>query len=119
MYFSMMGIIFPLFFLFIFGAILFTIIGGVREWSANNRQPLETLPAELVGKRTEHSSHTHHHDNHVHRSTDTSYYLNFQLESGDRMEFRVKGSEYGSLVEGDLGKLSFQGTRYHGFERIY
>jgi hypothetical protein len=23
------------------------------------------------------------------------------------------------LVEGDYGKLSFQGTRYLGFERIY
>ena len=27
------------------------------------------------------------------------------------------GSDYGMLVEGDIGKLSFQGTRYLGFER--
>ncbi len=31
--------------------------------------------------------------------------------------FTVSGSDYGMLVEGDIGKLSFQGTRYLGFER--
>ena len=33
------------------------------------------------------------------------------------MEFYVDGYEYGMLVEGDKGMLSFQGTRYLGFER--
>ena len=50
-------------------------------------------------------------------STFTSYYVTFQVESGDRMEFEVDGSDYGLLVQGDIGKLSFQGTRYLGFER--
>ena len=40
------------------------------------------------------------------------------MESGDRMELEMAGSEYGLLVEGDNGKLTFQGTRYLGFERI-
>ena len=39
------------------------------------------------------------------------------VESGDRVELTVSGSDYGMLVEGDIGKLSFQGTRYLGFER--
>ena len=50
-------------------------------------------------------------------STFTSYYVTFQVESGDRMEFEVDGSDYGLLMQGDIGKLSFQGTRYLGFER--
>ena len=50
-------------------------------------------------------------------STHTSYYVTFQVESGDRMEFEVDGSDYGLLVQGDIGKLNFQGTRYLGFER--
>jgi hypothetical protein len=33
------------------------------------------------------------------------------------MELQVDGSEYGMLVEGDQGRLTFQGTRYLGFER--
>ena len=47
----------------------------------------------------------------------TWYYATFQVESGDRMEFAVDGMEYGMLAEGDMGKLSFQGTRYLSFER--
>ena len=50
-------------------------------------------------------------------STYTHYYATFEVESGDRMEFELRGSEYGLLAEGDLGKLTFQGTRYLGFER--
>ena len=29
----------------------------------------------------------------------------------------MSGTEYGLLIEGDKGNLSFQGTRYLGFER--
>ena len=38
-------------------------------------------------------------------------------ESGDRLELRMSGREFGTLAEGDKGKLTFQGTRYRGFER--
>ena len=67
----------------------------------------------MVAKRTNVSHH--HHDTHM--STSTSYYVTFQVESGDRLELRMSGRDYGMLAEGDDGKLSFQGTRYLGFER--
>jgi hypothetical protein len=54
---------------------------------------------------------------HTSGHTSTTYYVTFQVESGDRMEFHVSGEEYGLLVEGDYGDLSFQGTRYLGFVR--
>lgn len=54
----------------------------------------------------------------MHTSTSTSYYITFEVESGDRMELYVSSDEYGLLVIGDYGKLTFQGTRYLGFERI-
>lgn len=46
-----------------------------------------------------------------------TYYVTFQVESGDRMEMSVSGSEYGTLAEGDKGKLTFQGTRFLTFNR--
>ena len=49
--------------------------------------------------------------------TNTTYYVTFEVESGDRMEMNVRGSEYRMLAEGDVGKLTFQGTRYLNFER--
>ena len=52
-----------------------------------------------------------------HSTTSTSYYVIFEVESGAWMEFSVYGEEYGMLAEGDEGKLTFQGSRYLGFER--
>lgn len=116
--FSFMGILFPIFFLFVFGIIVFTIFKGIGQWNSNNKQPVLTVVAKLVAKRTNTSRHHHNHNNHMHSSTSTFYYATFEVESGDRIELSVSGTEYGMLVEGDIGKLTFQGTRYHGFERI-
>ena len=43
--------------------------------------------------------------------------MTFEFESGDRMEFAVPSDIYGLSVEGDRGKLTFQGTAFIGFER--
>ena len=50
-------------------------------------------------------------------TTNTTYYVCFQFETGDRLELRVSGREYGMIAEGDRGKLTFQGSRYLDFER--
>ena len=108
------SILFPILFLVVLGMILYTIIGNISTWNKNNHSPRLTVPATVVAKRTEVSRH--HTDNTM-AHTFTTYYVTFQVESGDRMELTVSGSDYGMLVEGDIGKLSFQGTRYLGFER--
>ncbi len=113
--FTMFQIIFTLMFFLIFGMFAFTLIKGISQWNKNNHSPKLTVDATVVAKR-DHVSH-HHHNNHTTHST--TYYVTFQVDSGDRMEFHVNSSEYGMLVEGDFGRLTFQGTRYLGFERIY
>lgn len=81
--------------------------------------PELTVDATVVTKRMDVSHHPRHSQNNNLGTTSsrTSYYLTFQVASGDRMEFLVPDSEYGLLVEGDHGKLTFQGTRYKGFIR--
>lgn len=80
----------------------------------NNHSPRLTVPATVVAKRTDvsHSSSANAGDmsgaHGYDTSTFTSYYVTFQVESGDRMEFEVDGSDYGLLVQGDIGKLSFR-----------
>ena len=116
--------IFILVFLIILGSIVAVFIKGIGEWNKNNHSPRLTVEATVVAKRMDVSHH--HHANagdvtgaHGYSSTSsTSYYATFEVESGDRMELSVSGSEYGLLVEGDRGQLSFQGTRYLGFERL-
>ncbi len=119
MFFELFDIIFLLVFILIIGVFLFVIIKGITTWNQNNHSPRLTVPATVVTKRGDVSHHNHSDVNGMGTSTSsTTYYVTFQVESGDRMEFHVSGSEYGMLVEGDQGKLSFQGTRYLGFERL-
>ena len=116
--FGMFQVMFSLAFILIFGIILVTVVKGVGQWNKNNHSPRLTVPATVVAKRTNVSHHRHGGaDNHHHTHTSTSYYVTFQVESGDRMEFSMRGDEYGLLIEGDRGNLSFQGTRFLGFER--
>jgi hypothetical protein len=114
--FDFLGIFVPLFFIFVFSLLIFNIVKGIKEWSNNNKQPVLSVAAKIVSKRSHTSNSTSVHDGHHHHHTSSTYYVTFQVESGDRMEFRVSGKEYGLLAEGDIGKLTFQGTRYHGFE---
>lgn len=100
----------------IIGIIIFVIIKGIIEWSSNNQSPKLTVPAVVATKRANTSNH-HHGTDHMHWSSSTTYYVTFQFDSGDRSELSVKGSEYGMLVERDVGLLTFQGTRYLAFER--
>ncbi len=115
---GMFPIFFYLVFFFIIGVFIVTIGKGIAQWNKNNHSPRLTVNATVVAKRG-HVSHHHHGDNHaMHSSTSTTYYVTFEVESGDRMELHVSGSEFGMLVEGDVGRLTFQGTRYLGFERV-
>lgn len=118
LFFGGFGIMFSVVFILVIGIFVSVFVKGIMQWNKNNHSPRLTVDAAVVSKRT---NVTHHHHNAgngaMNVSTSTSYYVTFQVESGDRMELHVNGSEYGMLVEGDFGKLSFQGTRYLGFER--
>ena len=113
--FNIMGIFVTLIFVVVIGMFIVIAVKGISQWNKNNHSPKLTVDATIVTKR-DHVSH-HHHNNHTTHST--TYYVTFQVDSGDRMEFHVSSSEFGMLVEGDYGRLTFQGTRYLSFERIY
>ena len=111
MTFSIMQVMVPLMFVLVFGFMIVTLVRGVGEWNKNNQSPKLTVPVTIVAKRSDvdRGIETMH--------TFTSYYVTFQAESGDRMEFEISDTEYGMLAEGDRGMLTFQGTRYLNFQR--
>ena len=118
-FFAMYQLMFLAIFLFVLGTFVFNGVKSFGQWRKNNSSPRLTVPATVVTKRTDvtrrRSGGTNgHHQYH----TSTNYYVTIEVESGDRMELHMTGSEYGLLVEGDKGNLNFQGTRYLGFERI-
>jgi len=117
--FSFVPFIVTIGFLIILGLIIARLIQSGRTWSKNNNSPVLTVNAKVVAKRMSVNHHHHSGTNNMagHSSSSTDYFVTFQVDSGDRMELRVPNSEYGMLVEGDTGSLTFQGTRYKGFVR--
>ena len=108
----------------VFAVLLIGVVGrGIYVWSKNNRSPQETVNARVVAKRTKVTGHggmmapRNASTMHTTGSTYTNYFVTFELENGKRLELGVKDPEYAMLAEGDQGRLSYQGTRYLGFER--
>ena len=113
--FSVFSVLFTMVFLLVFGTIVYTIFKSIKQEHKNNQSPRLTVEAKVVTKRTSYRK-SGGRDNHMSPGY-TTYYVTFEVKSGDRMELSVQGHEYGMLVEGDFGELSFPGTRYLGFER--
>lgn len=111
MFFGWFDFLFPILFIAVFGlafgTIVSTLIKNGRQNRKNNASPRLTSEATVVSKRT------HVWGDHAH----TTYFATFQFESGDRLELEIPRDRFGYLVEGDNGKLHFQGTRFLDFER--
>ena len=118
-------------FLLLFGAVFLLVVTGfivilvknLKQQRVNNHSPRLTVEATVVSRRQDVSHHNTANAGDItgaHGYTTTSsttYYATFQVESGDRMELAILGSQYGYLTEGDTGRLTFQGTRFLNFER--
>ncbi len=103
-------ILFVFVFVMVLGIFIFVIFRGLGERSRNNKQPVYSDPVLVKDKRT-----------HVWgggtSSANTSYYITFEFENGERQEFMVSGKVYGEVAPGDTGTLTWQGTRFHDFQR--
>ena len=115
--------VFTIAFIAIGAIILVVLIRGILLWNKNNHSPKLTVDALVVSKRTHFSFNRH---SRVGSVTDvngygtmgsTRYFVTFEVDSKDRVELKVSGTEFGMLAEGDRGRLTFQGTRYLGFDR--
>ena len=120
--FDFMSTVFPILFLIVFVIVIGTFVAtGVRSfstWNKNNNSPRLTVPARVINKRTQVGYRRHRGaSDHYHTHSSTNYFVTFEVDSGDRMELEVTGEESGLMIEGDDGLLTFQGTRFLGFER--
>ncbi|WP_369284074.1 DUF2500 domain-containing protein [Oscillibacter sp. GMB15532] len=116
--FSIVPLFMGVIFIVMLGILITRAAKGAQQWKKNNNSPVLTVDATVIAKRSDVSHHHHTGANDMaYTSSSTTYYVTFQVASGDRMEFTVQGTEYGMLTEQDFGKLTFQGTRYLEFER--
>ena len=100
----------------VIGMFIFVFVSNISTWHKNNNSPRLSVPVKIV---TKHADTTYTHQQDMMASSHTTYYVTFEVESGDRIELVVPSHEYGFMVEGDQGTLTFQGTRYLSFDRNY
>ena len=106
--FSIFPIMFLFAFVFVFGTVISVFVRSAKQNRINNNSPKVTSEVTVVAKRT------HVRGDHAH----TTYFATFQFTSGDRLELQIPYNQFGYLVEGDNGKLTFQGTRFLEFQRM-
>ena len=116
--------LFSFMFLIVVAVIVVAVIKGVAQHHQDNNSPRLKVEAVVVDKREE----IRHEQQPVggditgahgyHTTISCSYWITFQVESGDTIDFLVGDGEYGRLNEGERGKLLFQGSRYLGFEKV-
>ena len=119
MYFNESPIFFPLLSfiimaIIVFGVIFFTMI---KQWNKNRYSPKLVVNAKVVEKRIKISKFLNQGGEIPRDEEFESCYVIFQLDNGEQIELWVKRSIYLKLSKGDRGKLSFQGTKYLGFEK--
>ena len=107
----------------IFALLLVGTLGrALFIWIRNNNSPRQTVEAKVVTKRMKvqgfgRTMASRNTVTGMGSSTYTRYFVTFELEKGSRLELGVKDGEFGMLAEGDQGLLTYQGTRFVGFEQ--
>ena len=99
-------------------ALLFMIISAIvvylfqhfTQWQRNRNAPRLIVGADVISKRSDLRF-----DESGESMAAGDYFVTFEMESGDRMEFRLPGHDFRRIAEGDFGRLTFQGSRYIAF----
>jgi len=105
-----MSSLFIVAFVIVAGLILFS---GILRYVKNENSPVVATKARLLDKRVD--VHTSTDPNGV-MSTNETYYLIFELDTGSTMKLAVTGRVYRNAIKNEWGTLTFQGTRFHKFE---
>ncbi len=110
--------LFPYLLMLIF-AVAFIIVVSfifkkISRWQSNNHCEKVTVDATVVSLR---SKIDYQNNGELYHPHDPSrYYVTFKFESGEKKEYQVTDSVYFSFIEGENGKLTYQGTRFISFE---
>ena len=114
--FTILPIAFGVIFLGVFTVCAILGIRLAREWKRRDNLPRVTVPATVAARRTTVKHFRRNRGFQRRYNQHTEYFITFQLENGDRVELPVLDWQYGTILEGDTGKLTFQGIRFLNFE---
>lgn len=108
--------------------LLLKLTGKLKKRDKNAKFPVQSVRASVVSKRTKVKyaygdrfdvSVPVTRESKTVNITDSGliYYVTFLVAGKESLELEVNGEDYLTLHEDDIGRLSFQGTRYLRFEK--
>lgn len=100
------------------GFLIYLNIREITQWRRANKQPILTVHARAVTKRTQLIHHVHQYEIHLYYPASTFYYVTFALENGEQLEVEMNGIEFKQIVEGVEGRLTYQGNEFIDFTSI-
>ena len=112
--FMLFEFMFPIIFVMVFGMIIFQFVTGIGTWHKNNQSPRLSVSATIVAKRENITHHSHANAGDLsgthgyHSTSSTSYYVTFQVASGDRMNCRLLAVNMECWRKATLGNLRFR-----------
>ena len=116
-----MDLIVPILIIAAIAVIILAFFKSMKEINDNKKAPLLSVPAKVAGKRTDIIKRNQPNAGDLsgaHGYTvvmNTTYYVSFEIEDGERKEFIVDHSIYNTLLEETKGTLSFKGTKFISF----
>ena len=84
-------------------------ITTIKHWKKSNHSPIQIVRAVVVDKREAAARNL---------ERNTGHFATFEFDGGKRLELSLIGTEYGMLAKGARGRLTFQGSRYLGFDHV-
>lgn len=92
----------------------FFIFNGSSKQRRNRRFSEITVPATLTEKRIQENESMRF--GFGIQPDKERYYLTFLIKEGESVEFRVTNTDFYDFEIGTIGKLTYQGMDYKGFE---
>jgi len=101
----------------ILGTAAYQLIKKTRQSSRDDSLPVLTALATVSGTRTNTITQPADINPKYKVEPSTKFFATFRLQAGQSLEFELSNVQFAPLAEGQQGTLTFQGTRYLGFEK--
>lgn len=107
-----------LFFLVVSLGFLTALFDNCKIWTYGGGKPIITVNSKVINKRVRTFHDTQSYGDMIPSyNYITSYYVTFEMESEEKLEFSITDVEFENIAIGDTGKLSYQGSKFLAFEK--
>lgn len=113
----MVLILIGLFFAVVIGGITYQQIQKMRVSARNNTLPILTTSATLVSKRKDIIAQPPGINPKNQIAPSTTFFASFRLPDSQTVEVQVNDVQFATLTEGEVGQITYQGTRFLGFTK--